>query len=435
MHHFRRSLLIIGSGGREHALGWKLSKSKRVKEVFYCPGNGGTKNNVEIGYSNLGKLIEFAAGNDCETIVGPESPLSEGIVDEFERRGLRIFGPTKAAAKLESSKVFSKRLMRKAGIRTAPFSVFSSYRDAEDYIKSQTEKLVVKADGLASGKGAFVCSTQKQAIRALRVLMLTKEFQDSGNKVIVEKRLSGKEASFIVVCDGNSFVPLAVSKDHKRAYNNDKGPNTGGMGSYSPVEGFDKTLEVKVMKSIISPTIGAMRSIGCPFTGFLYVGLMLESQTRAPYVLEFNARMGDPECQALLVRMESDLYPYLEAAMDKRLNLMPPLRWKKESSVCIVMASRGYPRRYNIGSQIYGLKSHFSKNVVIFHAATRKEASGRLVTAGGRVLGVTSTGEDLNSARKRAYDVVMRLGWGPGGEFYRTDIGRADTINTRHILI
>lgn len=421
----KKNLLIIGSGGREHALGWKLRQSCRVKEVFFCPGNGGTENNIAIDYSNPDKLIEFAASNSCETIVGPETPLAEGIVDEFLKKGLRIFGPVKAAAKLESSKAFSKRFMKKLRIRTAPFSVFSSYGDAEDYVRSQEEKLVIKADGLALGKGVFVCRTKKQAIQALRTLMLDKKFADSGNNVIIEKRLYGKEASYIAICDGNSFIPLAISKDNKRAYDNDRGPNTGGMGAYSPVEGLNKNLEAEIINDIIKPTIAGMKGLGAPFTGFLYAGLMLDSENGLPYVLEFNTRMGDPECQALMMRMKSDLYPYMEAAIDKRLELMSPIRWKKESSVCVVMASKGYPGKYKSGHEINGLNSFFSKNVVIFHAGTRRESTGRLVTAGGRVLGVTASGQDLDVARKNAYDTVRSIWWGPGKEYYRTDIGKS----------
>lgn len=421
----KKNLLIIGSGGREHALGWKLRQSSRVKEVFFCPGNGGTENNISIDYSNPDKLIEFAARNNCETIIGPETPLAEGIVDEFLKERLRIFGPIKAAAKLESSKAFSKRFMKKLGIRTAPFSIFSSYGDAEDYVRSQEEKLVIKADGLALGKGVFVCRTKKQAIQALRTLMLDKKFADSDNNVIIEKRLYGNEASYIAICDGNSFIPLAISKDNKRAYDNDKGPNTGGMGAYSPVEAINKNLEAEIINDIIKPTITGMKDLGSPFTGFLYAGLMLDSQSGRPYVLEFNARMGDPECQALMMRMKSDLYPYIEAGIDKRLKLMSPIRWKKESSVCVVMASKGYPGKYKSGQEINGLNSSFSKSVVIFHAGTRRESTGRLVTAGGRVLGVTASGQDLDSARKKAYDTVRSIWWGPGEEYYRTDIGKS----------
>lgn len=420
----KKNLLIIGSGGREHALGWKLGQSTGVKEVFFCPGNGGTENNVLIDYSDVDKLIKFAAENECDTIVGPEIPLAKGIVDQFLSGGLRIFGPKKAAAKLESSKAFSKHFMKKLGIRTAPFAVFSSYKDAKDYVKAQNNELVVKADGLAAGKGVFVCETQKRAIKALQALMLDRRFADSGRKVIIEKKLSGQEASYIVICDGNTFVPLAVSKDHKRVYDNDKGPNTGGMGSYSPVEGFDKNMEREIIKSVIQPTITGMKRLDSPFTGFLYAGLMIDKQNAIPYVLEFNTRMGDPECQSLMVRMDSDLYPYLQAGIDKRLHVMPPIRWKRQSSVCVVMASKGYPGKYRNGQEIYGLPSRAAQNVVIFHAGTKRELPNHVVTAGGRVLCVSATGQNLDAARKKVYGTVRRINWGHGEEHYRRDIGK-----------
>lgn len=425
MHPNRRqkNVLIIGSGGREHALGWKLHQSDCINEIFYCPGNGGTEKNIQIDYSDFDKIMKFADENYCETLVGPESPLANGIVDEFMKRGLRIFGPFKAAAKLESSKAFSKHFMEREGIRTAPFAVFSSYRDAKDYVKSQTGMLVVKADGLASGKGVIVCRTQQQALRALRLIMLDKKFADAGNKVVIEKRLTGKEVSYIAICDGDSLIPLATSKDHKRAYNNDRGANTGGMGSYSPVLDVDRNLEARIMNDIMEPTIRGMKHLGIPFTGFLYAGLMLDCRDELPYVLEFNVRMGDPECQALVVRMKSDLYPYLEAAIDKKLRHMPPIEWLKEAAVCVVMASKGYPGKHKGDLEIYGLNSYASSNVSIFHAGTRKGPTNRLLTAGGRVINVTATGRDIDSARERAYKTVLKLGWGPGEEHYRTDIG------------
>ena len=420
----KKNLLIIGSGGREHALGWKLGQSTRVKSVFFCPGNGGTENNVLIDDSDVDKLIKFAAENECDTIVGPELPLGKGIVDQFLSRGLRIFGPKKAAAKLEYSKAFSKHFMKNLGIKTAPFAVFSSYKDAKDYVKAQNNKLVVKADGLAAGKGVFVCETQTQAVKALQTLMLGKRFEDSGRKVIIENKLSGQEVSYIVMCDGNTFVPFAVSRDHKRVYDDEKGPNTGGMGSYSPVEGFDKNMEREVIKSIIQPTITGMKRLDSPFTGFLYAGLMIDRQNGIPYVLEFNTRLGDPECQSLMVRLDSDLYPYIEAGIDKRLHTMPPLRWKTQSSVCIVMASKGYPGKYKIGQEIFGLSSRATGNVAIFHAGTKKDLPNRVITAGGRVLCVTATGHNLDAARKIAYATIRKIRWGHEEEHYRRDIGK-----------
>jgi phosphoribosylamine---glycine ligase len=420
----KKNILIIGSGGREHALGWKLARSRMVKKVFYCPGNGGTKNNVAIDHLNYDKLIDSAAENDCETLVGPEEPLADGIVDQFLKRGLRIFGPTGAAAKLESSKVFSKQFMRRLDIKTPSFAVFTSYRDAEDYVRGQTHELVIKTEGLAAGKGVFVCRTQKQAIQALQVLMFDRKFEDSGNRVIAERKIQGKEASYIAICDGDSFVPLAISRDHKRACDGDAGPNTGGMGAYSPVENISENLEARIVNHIIKPTIRGMRELGSPFSGFLYAGLMLDSENGTPSVLEFNARMGDPECQSLMVRMGSDLYPYLDAAMDKRLHLMPPIKWKKQHSVCVVMASKGYPVKYTTGHRIYGLHSRVSNKVVIFHSGTSRKLTRHITTAGGRVLSVTATGHNLSAARREAYTAVRTIKWGDGGEHYRTDIGK-----------
>lgn len=425
----KKNILIIGSGGREHALGWKLARSRKVKRVFHCPGNGGTKNNLAIDYFDHSKLIEFASENDCETLVGPEGPLATGIVDQFLNCNLRIFGPNKVATKLESSKVFSKQFMQKAGIRTSPFVILSSYRDAEDYVKSQTRELVIKAEGLASGKGVFVCSTQKEAILALRSLMLDREFGESGDRIIIEEKIQGKEASFIAICDGNSFVPMAMSRDHKRACDGDTGLNTGGMGSYSPVGDISEDLEAEIANDIIKPTIRGMRESGTPFSGFLYAGLMLDSENGTPTVLEFNARMGDPECQSLMVRMDSDLYPYLDAAMDKKLLHMPPIKWKKQHSVCVVMASKGYPGKYNTGRQIHGLCSRLSDNVVIFHSGTIRESTYRITNAGGRVLSVTATGRNLELARREAYQAVRKISWGRGEEYYRTDIGMPSETN------
>lgn len=421
----KKSIFILGSGGREHALGWKLAQSRMVKRVLHCPGNGGTSNNVDIDYFDHKKLTEFAAANDCDTIVGPEGPLAVGIVDQFLENNLRIFGPRKAAARLESSKVFSKKFMQKAGIKTPTFVVLSSYRDAEDYVRSQTDDLVIKAEGLAAGKGVFICRTREQAFQALRSLMLDREFGESGDRIIVESRIKGKEASYIAICDGNSFIPLAICRDHKRACDGDTGPNTGGMGSYSPVDEINENLGVKIANDIIEPTIRGMREMGSPFLGFLYAGLMLDSEDQTPNVLEFNVRMGDPECQSLMVRMDSDLYAYLDAAMDRRLNDMPPIKWKKEYSVCVVMVSKGYPGKYSTGHPIQGLSSDPSRKAVIFHSGTRRESNQQITSSGGRVLSVTATGQSLEAARKEAYGTVRKITWGKREEFYRTDIGVA----------
>ena len=429
----KKNILIIGSGAREHALGWKLNQSNQIKQIFFCPGNGGTARNVNISYANTDKLIEFAKQSECDTIVGPENPLAEGVVDAFLKEGLRIFGPKKAAARLESSKEFSKNFMKKYGIPTPPFHTFSSYSDAKDYIRSQSGKLVVKADGLASGKGVFVCSDKEQTIEAVDVLMLQRKFGDAGNKVIIEKWLSGEEVSYIGICDGDTLVPLATSKDHKRALNNDSGPNTGGMGSYSPSIAIDEDMNHKIMKDIMERTVSGMKREGVPFKGFLYAGLMIDKDNRCPNVLEFNARMGDPECQTLMIRMESDLYEYIEAAMEGRLHTMPCIKWKKQFSVCVVMAAKGYPGKYRTGDIIHGLNSEYTNSVVAFHAGTKKNSKNRLMTAGGRVLCVTATGQNLAQARNSVYSAVRHIHWGQREEYYRTDIGNVD-INRREIL-
>jgi phosphoribosylamine---glycine ligase len=431
----KKNILILGSGGREHALGWKLAQSRIVKQVLYCPGNGGTSNNVDFDYSDHKKLIKFAAEKDCDTIVGPEGPLAAGIVDQFLKSHLRVFGPSKAAARLESSKVFSKQFMHRLGIKTPTFVILSSYKDAEDYVKSQTHDLVIKAEGLAAGKGVFICHTQQQAIHALRSLMLEREFGESGDRIIVERKIKGREASYIAICDGNSFVPLAMSRDHKRACDGDTGPNTGGMGSYSPLDDISQNIEVEIANNIIEPTIRGMRDMGSPFLGFLYAGLMLEGEDGTPNVLEFNVRMGDPECQSLMVRMDSDLYAYLDAAMDRKLHGMPPIRWKKEHSVCVVMASKGYPGKYSTGHPVLGLTSDRSRKVVIFHSGTRRESTQRITNASGRVLSVTAIGRNLEAAKKEAYRAVRKITWGKQEEYYRTDIGEPKRVVSERILL
>jgi phosphoribosylamine--glycine ligase len=422
----KKNILIIGSGAREHALGWKLNQSNQIKQIFFCPGNGGTVRNVSIPYTDTDKLIGFAKESECDTIVGPENPLAEGVVDAFLNEGLRIFGPIKAAARLESSKEFSKNFMKKYGIPTAHFYTSSSYDDAKDYIRSQSGKLVVKADGLASGKGVFVCRDRKEAFEAIGVLMLQRKFGDAGNKVVIEKCLTGEEVSYIGICDGETLIPLATSKDHKRALNNDKGPNTGGMGCYSPSIAIDEDMNRKIMKDIMERTVSGMKDEGIPFKGFLYAGIMIDKDKRSPNVLEFNARMGDPECQTLMVRMESDLYEYIEAAMEGKLHTKPFLTWKKEFSVCVVMAAKGYPGKYRTEDIIHGLNTDYSNNVVVFHAGTKKNSKNRLVTAGGRVLCVTSTGQNLAEARNSVYSAVRHIHWGQEGEYYRTDIGNVN---------
>lgn len=420
------TVLVVGSGGREHALGWKLSQSPNVKKVYYAPGNGGTHENVDIKHNDIEGLLDFARKirHDCLAVVGPEESLSLGIVDAFEKEGIKIFGPTRKVAMLETSKVYAKDFMKSAGIPTAAFATFSDAGKARDYIKNQDGPLVVKADGLAAGKGVIVCDDANQAISAVDKIMVEKEFGAAGENVVIEERLSGEEASFIALCDGKTVMPLASSQDHKRVFEGDKGPNTGGMGAYSPAPIVDAELYGKIVKRIMEPTVKKMHEHGTPFIGFLYAGIMVDEKTGEPSVLEFNARMGDPECQPLVMRMKSDLYDYLGAAIDGRLGSMPTMEWLDQTAVCVVMASRGYPGGYKKGEVIEGLSSDFEPGTMIFHAGTSRDAQGRVITAGGRVLGVTALGSDTRHAIDNAYSAVRKIRWGENGHHYRTDIAR-----------
>ncbi len=419
-------VLIIGSGGREHALGWKISQSKSVKKVYFAPGNGGTSENVNIKQNDIGKLLSFAKDKDLLTIVGPEEPLSLGIVDTFEKEGLRIFGPLKSAAMLEASKAFAKEFMRDANIPTAKFAIFTDAQKAKDYVRKQKKPPVIKADGLAAGKGVIVCDTRDQAIAAIDRMMTKKDFGAAGNRIVIEERLIGEEASFIALCDGKTIVPLASSQDHKRIFDGDKGPNTGGMGAYSPAPVIDSDLQGKILKHVMEPLIKTTKKRGTPFKGFLYAGIMV-GENGDLQVLEFNARMGDPECQPIMMRMKSDLYDYINAAVHGRLGSMPPIQWKDQSAVCVVMAARGYPGRYEKGKAIEGLESNFGPDVTVFHAGTARDPENRLVTNGGRILGVTALGRDARRATDNAYSAVRKIRWGDNDHYYRTDIASRAT--------
>lgn len=419
------SVLIVGSGSREHALGWKIAQSKHVSKIYFAPGNGGTSENIDIKHNDIDKLVSFAKRqSNLLTVVGPEEPLSLGIVDAFEKEGLRIFGPRKKPARLESSKAFSKEFMHDAGIQTAEFAVFSDPQEAKDYVVRQSKPLVIKADGLAAGKGVVVCDGVEQAIAVIDSMMIKKEFGAAGTKVVIEERLSGEEASFIAICDGKTIMPLAPSQDHKRIFDDDKGPNTGGMGAYSPAPVIDGDLQEKLVKNVMHPAISAMRKRGDPFKGFLYAGIMVDESTQKPYVLEFNVRMGDPECQPIMMRMKPDLYEYIDAAVDERLESMPQIEWNNQTAVCVIMAARGYPGSYEKGKVIEGLNSEFGPHVMVFHAGTARDAQGRIVTNGGRVLGVTALGEDARIAIDNAYAAVRKIRWEENGHYFRTDIAR-----------
>jgi phosphoribosylamine--glycine ligase len=422
-------VLVIGNGGREHALTWKLKQSPQVKQLFAAPGNAGMAELAEctdISASEVRRLADFAAKKDIDlTVVGPELPLTLGIVDEFEDRGLRIFGANQQAAILEGSKVFAKRLMKKYKIPTGFFQTFYRADDARHYIQDVGAPIVVKADGLASGKGAIVCQTVKEALDAVKRIMDDRAFGDAGEKIVVEEFLSGEEASFLAFTDGETVLPMASSQDHKAVFDDDKGPNTGGMGAYSPAPVVTEEVHRKIMDQIMTPTVRAMAAEGRPYRGVLYAGLMIKDGE--PRLLEFNARFGDPEAQPLLMRMESDLFPILEAVVDRRLHEVE-IRWRPEPAVCVVMVSGGYPGAHEKGTAISGLRAAARmKDVVVFHAGTAI-AGGKVVTSGGRVLGVTALGSDISDAIARAYRAVEKIRW--DGVHYRTDIGRKALART-----
>lgn len=412
------NVLVIGSGGREHALSWKLSQSSKVDKVFTAPGNGGTENNIPIDINDLNALVEFAQKNNCFTIVGPEAPLAAGIVDKFNEINLKIFGPSQKAAQLESSKIWAKNFMKRNGIQTARFEIFEDHKKAEEYVKSLDYNVVVKADGLASGKGVIVCNNAEEAIAAINTILVKKTFGDAGNRIIVEERIDGIEASYIALCDGVIAIPMASSQDHKRIFDDDKGPNTGGMGAYSPTPVIDDVLAEKIQNKIINKTIQSLKNEGIVFKGFLYAGVMIKDNE--PYVLEYNVRMGDPECQPITMRMDFDLYDYFVASVDGTLSMMPKITWKNQSAVCIVLASEGYPESYPQNEEIIGFDL-IPKNAMVFHAGTKKQ-DGKILSNGGRVLGVTALGDTLASAISNAYIAVEKISW--SHKYYRKDIGK-----------
>jgi len=412
------NVLVVGSGGREHALGWKLAQSTKVDKIYFAPGNGGTSTNVDISSDDIEGLAKFAKKNRCVTVVGPEVPLSLGIVDEFTKKGLGIFGPTKSAAQLESSKVWAKNFMKRNDILTARFEVFDDPKKAIEFAKSVDYPLVVKADGLASGKGVIVCNDSAETIAAINKMLVEKNFGNAGSRIILEERIDGIEASFIAISDGNTAYPMATSQDHKRIYDDDKGPNTGGMGTYSPTPLIDDYTASEIQKNVIEKTIHSMKKEGIIFKGFLYAGIMLKSGK--PYVLEFNVRMGDPECQPIMMRMDSDLIDYIQSSIDGTLSSLPLVSWKKQSAVCVVLASKGYPESFPKDEEILGLDD-VSPNSQVFHSGTRKE-DDKILTSGGRVLGVTATGDTLECAIKNAYARVDKITW--PSKYYRTDIGK-----------
>ena len=413
------NVLVVGSGGREHALGWKLSQSKHVDNVFFAPGNGGTKNNLEISAEDIEGLAEFAKSKNCFTVVGPEAPLSKGIVDVFVQKGLPIFGPTKKAAQLESSKIWAKQFMQRNGIPTAPFGIFDNAQDAKNYVKSLDYPVVIKADGLAAGKGVIVCADSAEALSAIEEMLVKNAFGNAGAKIVIEKRIDGIEASFIAICDGKTAIPMATSQDHKRIFDDDKGPNTGGMGAYSPTGIITEQMAKQIQEQVIEKTVRSMQKEGIPFSGFLYAGIMI--QDGKPYVLEFNARMGDPECQPIMMRMDSDLYEYLVASSQGNLANLPQVSWKNQSAVCIVLASKGYPESYSKNEKISGIDLANKSGAIVFHAGTKLE-NNSVLSNGGRVLGVTALGATLADAISNAYIAAQKIHW--DSKYCRMDIGK-----------
>jgi len=417
-------VLIVGGGGREHALAWKVAGSGRVSRVFVAPGNAGTAGetkveNIPIAATDTKGLVEIAMEKSVDlTIIGPEAPLVAGITDAFSTAGLRCFGPTASAARLEGSKVFAKDFLARHHIPTADYRVFSDVEEASAYIRRRGAPVVVKADGLAAGKGVILAETQEEAESAARQMLAEKKFGEAGGTIVVEDLLSGEEASFIVMVDGHHILPLATSQDHKARYDGDRGPNTGGMGAYSPAPVVTPQVYERVMKDVIVPTVQGMSDEGTPYTGFLYAGLMIDGEGLAR-VLEFNCRCGDPETQPIMKRLASDLIEMCDAALEGALDRIS-VKWDPRASVGVVMAAGGYPESYRKGDPIQGLPERDIDDVKVFHAGTALQ-DDRVVTAGGRVLCVTALGDTVGDAQTRAYETVRRITW--KDVVYRTDIG------------
>ena len=416
-------VLVIGSGGREHALVWKIARSPMVSEIFCAPGNAGIEEQaklVNIKADNINGLLEFARGEKIDlTVVGPEVPLTLGIVDLFEEGGHKIFGPSKKAAELEASKAFTKDILKRYNIPTANYELFTSSQDARKYVKKQTFPVVIKADGLAAGKGVIICDSLENSYKAIDDILEKKVFGNAGRKVIIEEFLEGEEVSVLAFSDGNDILPLVPAQDHKAIYDGDRGPNTGGMGAYSPVSIVTDALAEEILENILKPTVKAMAQEGRTYKGILYAGLMITRE--GIKILEFNVRFGDPETQPILMRMESDIVPFFLASIQGTLNAQK-IKWRKAASVCVVMASEGYPGNYPKGEQIMGVDDlRNDSNVVVFHAGTKK-VDNKLVTNGGRVLGVTALGTTISEAIKNSYRAVSQISW--ENLYYRRDIGK-----------
>jgi len=417
-------VLIVGGGGREHALAWKAAQSDRVERVYVAPGNAGTEleprmENVPVGAEDIPALLAFARDNGIDlTIVGPEAPLVAGIVDRFTEAGLRCFGPSATAAQLEGSKAFTKDFRARHQIPTAAYGNFTDVEAAVAYIHQQGAPIVVKADGLAAGKGVILAQTEEEAIAAVEDMLAGNAFGDAGHRVVIEEFLTGEEASFICMVDGEHILPMATSQDHKAALNGDTGPNTGGMGAYSPAPVVTAEIHRRIMQEVIEPTVRGMASEGNAFTGFLYAGVMICADG-TPKVLEYNVRFGDPETQPIMLRLRSDLVDLVEAALDGRLDQVQA-DWDPRASLGVVLAAKGYPGSYEKGDVISGLPEKEEPGLKVFHAGTAKQ-DGQVVTSGGRVLCACALGDTVSQAQQRAYQLAGRIDW--NGVYYRTDIG------------
>lgn len=417
-------ILVIGSGGREHALAWKIAQSPRVAEVLVAPGNAGTARedkcrNVAVGATEIDRLVELVKQEGVAlTVVGPEAPLVAGVVDRFRSEGLRIFGPTAAAAQLEGSKAFTKDFLARHGIPTAHYEVFTETAPALAYVREKGAPIVIKADGLAAGKGVIVAMTLAEAESAIQDMLAGNAFGAAGARVVVEEFLDGEEASFISMVDGRTALPMATSQDHKRVGDGDTGPNTGGMGAYSPAPVVTPEVHDRVMREVVNPTVQGMIADGVPFTGFLYAGLMIDGNG-VPKVIEFNVRFGDPETQPVMLRLRSELVDLVEAAIDGRLDATEA-DWDPRPSLGVVMAAANYPETPKTGDAIHGLDADLGP-AKVFHAGTRPGNNGEVLTSGGRVLCVAALGDSVGDAQRNAYAGVERIGW--DGEFHRNDIG------------
>jgi phosphoribosylamine--glycine ligase len=417
-------VLIIGGGGREHALAWKISQSREVSSIFCIPGNGGISeiaDCVDINYQDFDGLTRFIKKENIDfVVVGPENPLAVGIVDYFTQKGVPIFGPQKKGALIEASKVFAKELMEKYDIPTASFRVFKDYKNASHYVNEIEAPFVVKADGLCAGKGAYVIRSREEGLEVLKNIMVDKIHGIAGEKIIIETFLPGIEASYLAFTDGRKIHPMLASQDHKPLLDNDQGPNTGGMGAYAPIPFIDERMEIDINDNIMRRTIDAMNSEGVDYRGVLYGGLMI-MEDQKPYVIEFNARLGDPETQPILFKMESDVIPILRACVEGKLDTVTPIKWRDGVSICVVIASRGYPDNTEKGKKIDGLNDlKDDKDVMVFHAGTKRTGND-FYTSGGRVLGVTAIGKTYKDAIKKVYNAVSCINF--DGMQYRKDIG------------